>query len=221
MILYKIWLETRIRAATMLVIILASAYRASLKGPDSYLWIFTMYLLMTPVMLAGAGIRTECPLRAWKGESGSLYFTLSLPVSRMRLFAARVGVCVTLTVSVALGAVAFGVIFPGPYHPSLSLAIQYFASVVVCILPALGMSTLASVYFDQQWQTFLGMGGTAALWWIVSAIPGSARFDPVRAVSIASVLKTHQMPWPAMGLAAAIGAALIALAAIALQRRNY
>ncbi len=97
MLWYKAWLETRWRMLMPLIMILFLVYTAhsvagSVRpvGPGrpapNVLQIFWMIAALT---LAGSGIATEAVFQAKKGLHGSMYFTLGLPVSRLRLFAVR------------------------------------------------------------------------------------------------------------------------------------
>jgi hypothetical protein len=51
----------------------------------------TVFVMFGAVYLAGAGIRTQPAFSGTKSLHGSMYYTLSLPVSRFRLLAVRAG----------------------------------------------------------------------------------------------------------------------------------
>ena len=104
MLWYKGWLETRFRILFMLfyavfpiplftltVPAANPAHPASLAAVAGSLGFFAFYYSIIPLMLAGSGIKTQADLQPRKGLHGSMYFTLSLPVSRFRLFATRAG----------------------------------------------------------------------------------------------------------------------------------
>src|SRR5882724_8135331 len=96
MLWMKGWYETRMRllllvAATLVISALASdpTPAAAAQG----LGATTLFgaSVMAAVMLAGAGIKTQPGgFRPSKGLHGSMYYTLSLPVTRSRLFSVRV-----------------------------------------------------------------------------------------------------------------------------------
>src|SRR5579872_2003721 len=102
MLWLKGWLETRLRFC------FAIAFMAALVGfahvapatppptPGARLPIFGVIMFSNPTFvvmacafLGGAGIATQPSFQAMKGLHGSILFTLSLPVSRLRLLAVR------------------------------------------------------------------------------------------------------------------------------------
>jgi hypothetical protein len=73
----------------------------------------TIFWLMRPFMLAGSGLRTEATFQGQKGLHGSTYFTLSLPVSRLKLFAIRAAFGFLETAGIVVGVCCIAaVIFP-------------------------------------------------------------------------------------------------------------
>src|SRR4051812_14120136 len=113
MLWYKAWLETRLRILLLLTIILfvlvqihwqhaaAPAMLRTLRGLG-FLW------AVNSMVLAGAGVRTDSPFRAMKGIQGSIYFTLSLPVSRLKLLAIRAALGLTAIAGVIIVAGVVG-----------------------------------------------------------------------------------------------------------------
>ncbi len=93
MLWYKGWLETRFRLLFVpgLVALFAAAQRFGIGQIEARGVIFTAGLsVWAPcIMLAAAGIATQQSLQAAKGLHGSTLFTLTLPVSRLRLLAIR------------------------------------------------------------------------------------------------------------------------------------
>ena len=94
MLWYKAWLETRWRMLMPLVLMLFVLFTGHGKGqlapgPKSVLVLLPFWWLILPLMIAGSGIDTEAPFRVLKGVQGSTAFILSLPLSRFRLFMAR------------------------------------------------------------------------------------------------------------------------------------
>src|ERR1043165_5803785 len=106
MLWYKAWLETRWRILMpmgMILMMLVLPNKQGIGPPPptaQRLQGFSIFWMIIPVFLAGAGIRTESAFRATKGLHGSMYFTLSLPVSRLRLLAVRTGVGLLETAAV-------------------------------------------------------------------------------------------------------------------------
>ena len=109
MLWYKAGSETRFRILFLLVWFLSIVLLASFapRGPNPappervlhrLRWSFLVFII--PVMLAGAGIKTQASFTATKGLHESIHFTLSLPVSRFRLVASRAGLGFLETVGV-------------------------------------------------------------------------------------------------------------------------
>src|ERR1019366_8343206 len=126
MLWYKGWLETRFRILFMLSYAVFPiplftltqqtvnpAHPASLNEVAGAIGFFALYYSIAPLMLAGSGIKTQADLQPRKGLHGSMYFTLSLPVSRFRLFATRAGLGMLETAGVlAVAPCAAWIIFP-------------------------------------------------------------------------------------------------------------
>ena len=104
MLWYKGWLETRYRVLFLLACAVwglgsgaLTPYAANSARPHLLAimavipGLIAVGYQIVPLMLAGSGIKTESDLQPKKGLHGSLYFTLSLPVSRFRLLATRAG----------------------------------------------------------------------------------------------------------------------------------
>jgi hypothetical protein len=100
MLWYKGWLETRFFTLFMFLYAIFPIPLFTLVAPippnptlqdmQGFVGFFALYYSMVPVLLAGSGIKTPGN-SGKKGLHGSMYFTLSLPLSRFRLFATRVG----------------------------------------------------------------------------------------------------------------------------------
>jgi hypothetical protein len=91
MLLWKAWIETRWRLAAAFVLpaaILCVNIGSSHSETNPITGIAWL-LLVSPVFLAGCGVIPQAPFGFPDGLAGSVYFTLSLPVSRLRLFAVR------------------------------------------------------------------------------------------------------------------------------------
>jgi hypothetical protein len=96
MLWYKGWLETRFKIVFALLFAvfpiplftLVAPHPATPMSPDGpaihgVVGFFALYYSIVPMMLAGSGVKTQL-LRSGKGFHGSMYFTLSMPVSRFR-----------------------------------------------------------------------------------------------------------------------------------------
>src|ERR1700685_3404709 len=104
MLWHKGWLETRFRLLftlgfTTIILVLQYSARTATPPPGGKSAAFGLVMfagptlvLMVCALLGGAGIVTQPSLQATKGLHGSTLFTLSLPVSRLRLLAVRASI---------------------------------------------------------------------------------------------------------------------------------
>ena len=99
MLWMKGWFETRIRfliliMGTLIVSAVASAdsaSKASIAAQQLEATTLIGVSVVASILLAGAGIKTQPGgFRPSRGLHGSMYYTLSLPVTRSRLFGVRV-----------------------------------------------------------------------------------------------------------------------------------
>jgi len=229
MLWYKGWLETRLRLAMLLTAILFVLFQVYSHGDSklsapALLNSLELLWVLTPMTLAGSGIRPESPFRMMKGLQGSMYFTLSLPVSRFRLLAVRAAT--GLLEIAALIAAAFclaAAVLPAVRAQVMPAdALRYALTIFLCSAAGFGVSTLFATFLDQQWQAFASMFVVffgRALFTKYGAHPST--FDFYRAMGNASPLVTHALPWTAIGLSVAIGAACL-IAAVSVERvRQY
>src|SRR5882724_4366755 len=109
MLWMKGWYETRIRLLLLVAATLAMSALASDSGPATAnisargLEATTLIgaSVMAAILLAGAGIKTQPGgFRPSKGLHGSMYYTLSLPVTRIRLFSVRVSLGMAETAAI-------------------------------------------------------------------------------------------------------------------------
>lgn len=98
MLWMKAWRETRWKLAFLMSGFLASLITAASGGglgtaehAANLMGLLSFLSIVASITLAGAGITTQSPFRRNRGLHESMYFTLSLPVSRFRLLAVRAG----------------------------------------------------------------------------------------------------------------------------------
>ena len=119
MLVMKAWLETRWRLASLFAycfIVMALNYQNRNPSPGKVqivlllLWIVLSSFVMT---LAGAGVKSQAPVGFPEGLAESTQFTLSLPVTRLRLLAVptAVGLLETAAATVIIGCMTWGM-FP-------------------------------------------------------------------------------------------------------------
>jgi hypothetical protein len=175
-------------------------------------------------MLAGAGIATQPPFQMTKGLHGSMLFTLSLPVTRLRLLAVRAAIgWIELAAMIAY---LCGILWIGvPLLRATAtpwMMCEYAVALLVCLSSIYSLSVLLATFLDDQWRvqgTMLIIG----LWFWVNlhhmALPAST--DIFRAMGKGAPLFTHSMPWPAMTFSLALSAFFFIAALKIVRAREY
>jgi hypothetical protein len=230
MLWFKGWLETRFRLLFVLGFVgsfLVSVYSGVLKPPAGVeangVAIAPILVAMMSFMLAGAGIYTQPSLQATKGLHGSTLFTLSLPVSRLRLLAVRASLG-WLEITAGIGLMCCGMWILFPALRGTATAVEMLEYAVVLITCASGLhfiSVLLATFLDDQWRVWGSMIAFGALWWLSnrSSVPASANI--FRAMGDGSPLLAHTMPWTAMALSVGMAAILFVAAWRVVQVREY
>ncbi|MGA7237011.1 MAG: hypothetical protein WBY44_15095 [Bryobacteraceae bacterium] len=173
--------------------------------------------------LAGAGINTPT-FQATRGLHGSTLFTLSLPVSRLRLLTVRAGMG-WLEMAGAILAWCYGcwLILP-VVRGSVSAVdmLKYVVALIVCVSSLYFLSVLLGAFLDDQWRMFVTFMASGALWMLCSFVRLPASMNVVRAVlGESSPLVAHTMPWMAMLFSFAL-AVVFSLAVLkVVQLREY
>src|SRR6266436_1804829 len=93
----KGWYETRTRLLIVLAVVVVITVLTMGPPPPAgeglgpAVAVTTMPAMLAALLLAGAGVKTQLGgLQRSRGLHGSMYYTLSLPVKRTRLFSVRV-----------------------------------------------------------------------------------------------------------------------------------
>lgn len=153
------------------------------------IWVFF------PAMLAGNGIRTARVFRVTRGGHQSMYFTLSLPVSRVRLLAVRIGVGLleTLIINIAV-VITMLACFPVLRNASNSgEAILYVVALVAYTFALYSFSTLWATLLEgpsRVWGTFLLV---IAMRWLVSHTLHGV--DILDGIAGGAPLLVHKLNW--------------------------
>ena len=236
MLWYKGWLETRFRILFMLfyavfpiplftltVPAANPAHPASLAAVAGSLGFFAFYYSIIPLMLAGSGIKTQADLQPRKGLHGSMYFTLSLPVSRFRLFATRAGLGMLEAAGVlAIAPCAVWLMFPSlRTHITGADLFAYWVTVSVCTSAFYSVGVLLSTFLDDVWQNMISMFGVMFLWGLLSRPFLPPSLDIFRAMGQSSPLFTHMFPWASMAISLGAAAILFLAAMRVVQTHEY
>ena len=212
MLWYKGWLETRWRFAFSLGIMfsfVAFFYWSGTTGPlpkriGEVLGGAVVCVMWVVVMLAGAGINTQPSFQATKGLHGSVYFTLSLPVSRFRLLLVRsILGWLLLTGVIAAFCCGFWAVFPPVRAAATGMEMLEYAGMLIAYGSAFySISVLLGTFLDDQWRVFGSVISFFGLWAFCNISPLPRSVNIFQAVLENSPLVVHAMPWASAGVAA-------------------
>ena len=179
MLWLKGWLETRFRLLFMLAFTAlplysmhsagAHASARSVSGLAAGLasHVIPFFIVFTCAFLAGAGIATQTPFQASKGLHGSTLFTLSMPVSRLRLLVVRAGIGWLETAAV-IGILCCEMWLAMPLQRAGVTPIEMFeqaATLIACSSTVYFLAVLLGTVLDDQWRvwgTLLASAGMLA-----------------------------------------------------------
>jgi len=226
MLLTKAWLETRWRllfTAAMLAAVMALTFANSNPRARNArdLWGFAAMLATGALQLAGSGVKSQSPAGFPEGLAGSTQFTISLPVSRLRLLTVRAAFGMAETA--ALNAIVLSAAWSRmPWIRGVGTPMD-FARLIVATSITLLLPYCASMLFgtilDEPFSMVLaGWALVPLLWLLHRAAPA---VDILRIWGAASPLVTHALPWPQTGACAGLAAMLFWAAARIVQRREY
>jgi hypothetical protein len=229
MLWYKGWLETRIKLLMGLIWVawfLGAEYSRGLEAPAGLMGLAvgaTFIAAATPMILAGAGIITQPSFQATKGLHGSTLFTLSLPVSRLRLLTSRAGFgWLVLTGLIGIMCCGMWILFPVLRAATTTAQmLEYAAALVACASGFYSIGVLLATFLDDQWRTYGSLIALSALWALFNKTPLPASANVFRAMGEGSPLIAHAMPWTAMGLSLGLAAILFFAALKIVQIREY
>jgi hypothetical protein len=231
---YKGWLETKFKLLLMLgcmvfYLIVFYLMRTIAPPPGArpaavFGLTATTFAALLYTWLAGAGINSQPSFQVTKGLHGSTLFTLSLPVSRLRLLAVRASIG-WLEMAAAIGAWCYGCWLVLPVvRGSVSAVnmLEYAAALIVCASSLYFLSVLLGTFLDDQWRMCTTLIASGALWMLCTFVRVPASINVVRAImGESSPLVAHTMPWMAMLFSLALAAVFCLVAAKIVQLREY
>ena len=226
MLWLKAWMETRWKAAWMLFagalfycLVLAEARRA----PTSLLAMGVLFSVLVTIFLAGTGIETTStrPGESAKGGEGSKLFTLSLPVTRARIFYARTVIGVLEAGALlSLLAVAAWLLLPS-LAGNADDALGTFAVIVSFSLAVYAISACLSTFCDEGWRIRLSVLAVAGLFVLSASHRLPPAIDALRSLVSESPLVTHRMPWDVIVAACVLAVVFFAATLVIIQKRDY
>ena len=232
MLWYKGWLETRLRVLFVFgnILFLVGLSLRYIDPPlpravvENLLSSLAVLLLFIPVVLGGAGINAPRILfGAAKGLHGSMYFTLSLPVSRLRLLATRAGLGMLETVGVlaALSCVAWFMLPAPRVYVTVSGLFAHWVTVSICISAFYSLSVFFATFLGDQEQAGASATLIIILLLLFRAVSVPASVNIFRAMGQSSPLITHTFPWASMGISLGVAAIMFLAAMRVVQTHEY
>jgi hypothetical protein len=223
MLWMKAWLEMRWRLVLGLGLPLAIVLLTAAPNLRAISPVLVLLFIWTAVYLAGGGIRTQSTFRATRGINGSTFFTLSLPVSRLRLLATRsvvglIGTAGVIVISICTLWLKFPLARGNWTIPDL---LELAIAAIVCTACFHFASVLFATFLDEVWQTFGCMFVIFAAWWAVAKLSLPQAANIFSFMGDASPLVTHELPWPAMAISLIASAILFLAALKVVQKREY
>jgi hypothetical protein len=218
MLWYKGWLETRFKllfGCGFLVFFFVSMSSIGVRGPaglKAFVSTAVICVAMVSILLPGAGIATQPSFQATKGLHGSMLFTLSLPVSRLRLVAVRAAIG-WLELAASIGAFCCGMWFLFPVLRAGStpkLMLLHLLVQLVCASALYFVGVFLTTFLDDQLRTWCSMILFATLGWLSKRTPKMGALDILRAMHDNSPLLSGAVPW----LTVAFSCAVVAIAFI-------
>jgi hypothetical protein len=225
MLVMKAWLETRWRLLGGLafsIFWLAANYRQVTPATAPKMLIMLgVFLTLGTMILAGSGVKSQSSIGFPEGLIGSTQFTISLPVSRLKLLAVRtvVGMLETLGLVIVMSCLAWSV-FPSIRTTATpSDFVKLALTAILFLTVAYGAHTLFTTFMDEPFSSVCAGWMLTLLLWLLHKIGPAV--DIVRAFGQASPLITHRLPWTQMATIAGLALVLFLTAIRVVQTREY
>ncbi len=218
----KAWMETRWRLLILAVYLLI-ALALNFRNPAGTNVLTTAWLMLTflAILLGGSGVTSQAPLGFSEGLAGSTEFTISLPVTRLRLLAARAAVGLAETAAATtLAALLIWTLFPVTRETASP---SDFARLVLTTILFLIAPYCAHVFFS-TWTAepfSLGYAGGTLILLLLLCHQLAPGLDVIRAFGEASPLKTHHVPWSQLTPSVIAGSVLLLASGVVVRRREY
>jgi hypothetical protein len=234
MLWYKGWLETRWKLLFLLAFYTASLIIGANTPPPAspgthvppqvmgLTGFSSIALVLACVMLAGAGIATQPSFVVTRGLHGSTLFTLSLPVTRLRLLTLRASLGWLEMVGVIGCLCGMWLTFPVMRAVVTPLEMFRFAvTLIACGSVIYFVSVLFGTFLEEVFRIWGSMLAAGALWLLFNKTPVPASLNIFRAMAEGSPLIARSMPWAAMAFSAGLGAILFLVALKVARTREY
>jgi ABC-type transport system involved in multi-copper enzyme maturation permease subunit len=225
---WKSWMECRFRALlTGLVVAIylllgvfpLADYKGSLTGWDWYSKFVTVFGAVVAIMFAGSGINSQTSWGLVRGYHPSMYFLLSLPVSRRQALAARAATGMVLTFLYVLVSVGF---YALAMHISPGTAVSSIFFITLAAFSMFGLATFLSTFFDEMVTSSLAIGAVGGMFGGWAALDWTkVKLDPMEIISGQQMAQTGYVNWVAIILCVAAGVLFLLAAVWVVERKEY
>ena len=232
MLWYKSWLETRVRLVFLIAVlgfmlfVEHSRQQSNAVSPGK--GVVTALVMMTLInvvvvsaVLGGAGIATQPSLAVQRGTHGSTLYTVSLPVSRLRLLLVRTVLgWIEATGIVTLFCAGLWLFVPWLQAAMTGVEmVKYLAALLACGSVFYCVAVLLGSFLEDQWRAWGTMFTAAALAYASKNLHLPAFADVFRGMALP--VTAHTMPWSTMAFSLGMAAALLVATKEIVQRREY
>lgn len=232
MLWFKGWLEVRFRLGFSLAItafLLITVHLSGTKPPQPGARVLEALMIMVRsaivvyfAMVAGAGINTQPAFQATKGLHGSTLFTLSLPVSRLRLLAIRSSLgWLAMSLLITFLCIAMGFLAPEGVSVTMPQMLQQAAALIACTTGFYYASVLLGTLLDDIWRVWGSMFVFGGFWLLTTYVHLPNSLDLIRAMGQGSPIVAHSMPWGAMTFSIGLAAVWFVAAWKIAERREF
>lgn len=181
-----------------------------------YIQVAGFMIVICALIMAGAGLNTQTAHGLYQGIHPSMYYTLSLPVSRRKWLASRA--LVGWVEMMALASIPFF----APLREGFAWRelFRFYPFVLAGTAVFYAISLVLSAIFDELWQGLIAMAvvGAFAGW---AMVEGWAGLDVFRWMSGDDVLNHGSPALPGFLLCAAVSAALVWITIWIVERKEF
>jgi len=227
-LVWKGWMECRYRAVlTGLVVLLyllvglfpLADYKGAVIAWDWYAKYVTVFGAVVAVMFAGSGINAQSSWGLVRGFHPSMYFLLSLPISRRQALMARAATGILLAFFSVLASV---VLYALPMHVSAEQAGSSIFFISLGAFAMFGIATFLSTLFDEMVTSSLAIGAVAGMFGAWAALDWTkVKPDPMTIISGQQLAQTGHVNWVAVMFLLATGVVFLLAALWVVERKEY
>jgi hypothetical protein len=224
MLWMKGWLETRWRLTFWFgfpFVLMGVSYFNRNAPQGNAMGALGLGLVLGWICLAGAGVKSQSPIGFPEGLAGSTQFTISLPVSRLRLLAVRSGIGLSegVAATVLIGYLSWS-LFPATRGRATFADLAEFLLASLVFLSGPYFASAFFTTFLEEPISLMCAGWTIlGLWWLSFRVPPAV--DIFRIWGQASPLLTHRLPWSQMAVAVCLASVFFFAAFRVIQMREY